>query len=159
MSGEYPSDWKDIAHRVKVDNLWRCERCNHENDYKTGHVLTVHHLDGNKSNCQRWNLAALCQRCHLSIQSRVHMDQGILFPDRVADWFVPHLKGYLEWLITQEEAATSSEPSVPAPALSLGGTSPSPTKTDQSPSMLSGCQSPTGSSTPTTVAGRDSWPA
>ncbi|GAH88897.1 unnamed protein product, partial [marine sediment metagenome] len=28
-------------------------------------MLTVHHLDGNKANCEDWNLAALCQRCHL----------------------------------------------------------------------------------------------
>lgn len=35
-------------------------------------ILTVHHLDGDKLNCRWWNLAALCQRCHLSIQGRVN---------------------------------------------------------------------------------------
>lgn len=28
-------------------------------------VLTVHHLDGDPTNCDRDNLIALCQRCHL----------------------------------------------------------------------------------------------
>ena len=159
MSGTYPDDWKDISLRVKDDNLWLCERCKHGNDYMTGHVLTVHHLDGNKSNCERWNLAALCQRCHLSIQSRVHMGQGILFPDRVADWFVPHLKGYLEWLTTQEEVATSLEPSAPANTLLPEDSSPSPTKMDQRPSIETDKPSPADSSTLPNVAGRDSWPA
>jgi hypothetical protein len=59
-------------------------------------VLTVHHLDGNKSNCDDWNLAALCQRCHLRVQGRVRMDQ-LFFEDilDVSAWFKPHLAGFL----------------------------------------------------------------
>jgi len=83
--------------RRKADAAgWRCERCQHPNDLASGHVLTVHHLDGNKYNCADWNLAALCQRCHLTIQARVRMEQGsfgeIL---AVSAWFKPHLEGYL----------------------------------------------------------------
>lgn len=96
---EYPPDWDQIARRIKDRAKWQCERCKHPNDHKTGHVLTVHHLDGNKANCADWNLAALCQRCHLSIQGRVKMDQ-MFFPEilDVADWFKPHLKGYYDYL-------------------------------------------------------------
>lgn len=93
----YPANWKQIAFGIKARNLWKCERCGHANNRETGHVLTVHHLDGNKANCADWNLAALCQRCHLSIQGRVKMDQlffiGII---QVSDWFKPHYEGYLK---------------------------------------------------------------
>ena len=95
----YPSNWKEIADRIKAKAGWVCERCRHANEPKTGHTLTVHHLDGNKANCADWNLAALCQRCHLRIQGRVKMHQ--LFFDEVltvSEWFKPHLKGYLESL-------------------------------------------------------------
>lgn len=91
----YPDDWKEIAGRVKAAAGNRCERCKHINDLASGHVLTVHHLDGDKANCEDWNLAALCQRCHLAIQGRVKMDQGFfeaLLP--VSEWFRPHLDGY-----------------------------------------------------------------
>lgn len=93
---EYPDNWPDIALSIKIANDWKCERCKHENDFPSGHVLTVHHLDGNKANCEDWNLAALCQRCHLRIQGRVKMEQGFfeaVMP--VSDWFKPHLAGYL----------------------------------------------------------------
>lgn len=55
-------------------------------------ILTVHHLDGDKLNCRWWNLAALCQRCHLSIQGRVIMDRPWLFEH--SDWFKPYVAGY-----------------------------------------------------------------
>jgi 5-methylcytosine-specific restriction endonuclease McrA len=74
MSG-YPPNWPEIAGRIKEAAGWKCERCGHPNEFESCHVLTVHHLDGDKQNCQDWNLAALCQRCHLSIQGRVKMDQ------------------------------------------------------------------------------------
>lgn len=93
----YPKNWKEIAERIKAKAGWRCERCTNPNDRATGHVLTVHHLDGNKSNCEDWNLAALCQRCHLAIQGRVKMDQ-LFFLDilPVSGWFKPHYEGYLK---------------------------------------------------------------
>jgi 5-methylcytosine-specific restriction endonuclease McrA len=93
----YPENWPLIAKLVKDNAGWRCERCKHRHDVTTGHVLTVHHLDGRKSNCALWNLAALCQRCHLSVQGRVKMDQ-LFFVEilDVAEWFKPHLAGYLK---------------------------------------------------------------
>jgi len=97
---EYPEDWKEIARRVKTAAGWACERCKHPHAAETHHVLTVHHLDGNKGNCENWNLAALCQRCHLAIQGRVKMAQ-MFFPEilPVAEWFRPHMEGYSAALI------------------------------------------------------------
>jgi len=93
----YPTDWPAIATKIKDAAGWRCERCQHPHDLESGHVLTVHHLDGNKANCATWNLTALCQRCHLKIQGRVKMNQ-LFFAEitGVSDWFKPHLAGYLE---------------------------------------------------------------
>jgi hypothetical protein len=95
-AGNYPPDWPQIAQRIKDAAGWICERCKHPHDLPSGHVLTVHHLDGNKSNCADWNLAALCQRCHLRVQGRVKMDQ-LFFVEilDVAEWFKPHLAGFL----------------------------------------------------------------
>jgi hypothetical protein len=55
-------------------------------------VLTVHHLNGIKSNCLWWNLAALCQVCHLSVQGRVDMEQMWLLEH--SDWFKPYAAGW-----------------------------------------------------------------
>lgn len=105
-TNKYPPDWPEIARRVKDRNGWRCERCRHRNEKATGHVLTVHHLDGDKSNCADWNLAALCQRCHLSVQGRVKMPQRFM-PEilPVSPWFRPHLEGYLNATANQREEA------------------------------------------------------
>lgn len=92
---DYPDDWKDIANRIKDGANRVCERCKHPHNVESGHVLTVHHLDGDKANCEDWNLAALCQRCHLRIQGRVVMKQ-MFMPEivTVSEWFKPHLAGY-----------------------------------------------------------------
>ena len=47
-------------------------------------MLTVHHLDMNPANCDPSNLVALCQSCHLSIQSRVDWLQSYMFD--MPDW-------------------------------------------------------------------------
>ena len=66
----YPKDWAEIAERIKTLAGWRCEHCGHEHAPGKGYTLTVHHLDGDKSNCGFGNLVALCQRCHLRIQAK-----------------------------------------------------------------------------------------
>lgn len=81
-----------VADGVLVSAAWR--------------ILTVHHLDGNKRNCHWWNLAALCQRCHLEIQGRVKMDQ--VYPWEHSEWFKPYAAGYyayhyLKQSLTREE--------------------------------------------------------
>jgi hypothetical protein len=55
-------------------------------------ILTVHHLDGDKANCRWWNLAALCQRCHLTIQGRVQLHR--VWPWEHSDWFKPYAAGW-----------------------------------------------------------------
>lgn len=92
--GEYPANWPEIAEVVKQEAGRKCERCRHDHEPAAGYTLTVHHLDGDRSNCTRWNLAALCQRCHLSIQGRVFMPQFYMFEH--SEWFQPHVLGYLE---------------------------------------------------------------
>lgn len=64
-------------------------------------ILTVHHLDGNKANCRWWNLAALCQRCHLEIQGKVHMQQ--IWPHEHSDWFKPYAAGWYAFSYLGEE--------------------------------------------------------
>ena len=101
---DYPADWPEIAKGIKDAAGWRCERCGHPHETPTNRqpcddrcmhppdgkqrVLTVHHLDMNPANCADWNLVALCQCCHLSIQSRVDFAQAWMFDD---------LPGWLAW--------------------------------------------------------------
>jgi len=82
------------AHTGTVEAQWR--------------ILTVHHFDGDKANDAWWNTLALCQRCHLTIQSRV--DPDIPFFLEHSEWSKPYVAGFYAWkyegrLITREEAA------------------------------------------------------
>lgn len=90
-SGTYPADWLAIATRVKGEASWRCIRCQvpHDANPATGNTLTVHHLNGNKSDCRWHNLLALCQRCHLNIQRRVNPDRPWIMTEH-SDWFKPY---------------------------------------------------------------------
>lgn len=97
FTGAYPSCWPLIAAGVKVENNDRCERCGHPHDPAAGYTLTVHHLDNDKSNCARWNLAALCQKCHLHIQAKLLMAQYWMFEH--SDWMKPHVDGYYKSLL------------------------------------------------------------
>lgn len=113
ITGEYPPDWKEISARVKAEADWRCIRCGHGDDRPgeaspcTAHcthpdngkqrMLTVHHLDGDKGNCRWWNLLALCQACHLSVQARVIPERAWLWEH--SDWFKPYVAGYYAWAI------------------------------------------------------------
>lgn len=90
--GEYPDNWKEIADKVKEDAGWKCVRCGHEHDPANGYCLTVHHLDIDPSNCNWWNIPPLCQRCHLSIQSRVVMERTWMMEH--SEWFKPFVSGY-----------------------------------------------------------------
>lgn len=90
--GEYPPNWAEIATQVKADAGGKCVRCGHVHEPATGYTLTVHHLDLDKSNCEWWNLAALCQRCHLQIQSKVAMERPWMLPH--SEWFKPYVAGY-----------------------------------------------------------------
>ncbi len=96
FKGEYPPHWGRIAIAVKEKWGWKCERCGEPHDVMTGHVLTIHHLDGDKSNNDDWNLACLCQRCHLHIQGKVTLSQFFMFEH--TGWMIPHVEGYYKSL-------------------------------------------------------------
>jgi 5-methylcytosine-specific restriction endonuclease McrA len=65
--------------------------CTHARDGKM-RVLTVHHLNGDKSNDAWWNLLALCQVCHLQVQANVIPERPWLFEH--TPWFKPYVAGY-----------------------------------------------------------------
>lgn len=96
QSGTYPENWKEIANAVKIAANWRCVRCGHKHDPGSGHTLTVHHADNNKSNCQWYNLLPLCQWCHLSVQARVDLDRPWVMAEH-SEWFKPFVGGYFAW--------------------------------------------------------------
>lgn len=92
-TGEYPPNWDEIALKIKDEAGWLCVRCGHVHQPKEGYCLTVHHLDGKKNNCVWHNLLPLCQRCHLTIQSKVDISQSWMWEH--SSWFLPFLAGYL----------------------------------------------------------------
>jgi hypothetical protein len=97
----YPPNWPAIAQDCKDRAGWKCIRCKHEHDPALGYGLTVHHLDLDPSNNAWWNLAALCQRCHLRIQAKVIMERYYMFEH--TDWFKPYVAGYYAHLHNQPE--------------------------------------------------------
>ncbi len=89
--GKYTADWPDIAREVKEDAGWKCVRCEHKHDPSAGYCLTVHHFDGNKGNMDRWNLMALCQRCHLTVQAKANPRDQLMFDPSA--WALPYVAG------------------------------------------------------------------
>jgi hypothetical protein len=76
-----------VAHGTSVEARWR--------------VLTVHHLNGDKFDCRWWNLAALCQRCHLQIQGKVQMPR--VWPWEHSEWFKPYAAGWYAFTYLGED--------------------------------------------------------
>jgi len=75
---KYPKEWKKISKAVieKANNCCKlCPSANYKPHWKTGSkvVLTVHHIDGNINNNSKYNLIALCQRCHLILDLELHI--------------------------------------------------------------------------------------
>lgn len=81
----YPADWPVISAAVKEAAGWRCEgspmfpqcRARHGAAHPvTGSlvVLTVGHLDHEPEHCERANLRAWCQRCHLNYDAKHHAE-------------------------------------------------------------------------------------
>lgn len=67
-----------ISVGVSVEAQWR--------------ILTVHHLNGHKTDCRWWNLVPLCQRCHLRVQRVVVMDR--VYPWPHSSWFKPYVAAF-----------------------------------------------------------------
>ncbi len=95
---QYPPALPQIARGIKASAGWKCVRCGHAHEPKAGYTLTVHHLDMNKSNLALWNLAALCQRCHLSIQSKVDFEQVYMFEH--TGWMKLFVEGFMAAKLT-----------------------------------------------------------
>jgi hypothetical protein len=67
-------------------------------------ILTVHHLRQGreaKRDLRWWNLAPLCQRCHLQVQRKVHMER--VYPWPHTEWFRPYVAGWYAWAYLGEE--------------------------------------------------------
>lgn len=64
-------------------------------------ILTVHHFDGDKSNDRWWNKLALCQKCHLSFQSRVNPRIPYMFEHK--DWLKPYVAGFYAFTYQKRE--------------------------------------------------------
>jgi hypothetical protein len=101
--GAYGEFGTDVRAETFAAHREAC-RAPHDARYR---VLTVHHLDGIKPNLRWWNLAALCQRCHLTIQGRVQMAR--IYPWPHSDWFKPYVAGWYGWTylgldLTREDA-------------------------------------------------------
>jgi hypothetical protein len=58
-------------------------------------ILTVHHLNRIKHDLRWWNLCALCQRCHLTIQSKVYLERP--WYREHTEWFKPHAAAWYAW--------------------------------------------------------------
>jgi 5-methylcytosine-specific restriction endonuclease McrA len=56
--------------------------------------LTVHHLDNDKTNTAKWNLAALCQRCHLHMMGKVHWTEQYMLEH--PEWMKSHVEAYFK---------------------------------------------------------------
>lgn len=97
----YPPNWKEVATAVKDEAGWRCVRCDAPHSVEGWRILTVHHLDGDKSNSRWFNLVALCQRCHLAIQGKVKMEQTYLYEH--SEWFRPYVAGYYAFTVLGED--------------------------------------------------------
>lgn len=75
----YPPNWREISSRIRFERAdGACEFCkiayHGEPHPVTGStvVLTVAHLDHDEANCADENLAAMCQRCHLTYDALHH---------------------------------------------------------------------------------------
>jgi hypothetical protein len=84
---KYPPDWKAIRQEILERAGSQCEGsprypdCRAENgkphpETRSKVVLTVAHLDHNTQNCDRGNLRAWCQRCHLTYDAKLHAENA-----------------------------------------------------------------------------------
>lgn len=75
-------------------------------------ILTVHHFDGAKDNDAWWNKLALCQKCHLQIQTKVNPEIPWMFEH--SEWLKPYVAGfyaekYLKENLSREEVMARLE--------------------------------------------------
>ena len=92
---DYPPYWDEIAAYIKDKADWKCERCGHPHDPAAGYTLTVAHMIPDKSLVEEWNLAALCQRCHLHCQHKIDFEQPYMFEHSA--WVAWRWEAFIEW--------------------------------------------------------------
>lgn len=104
----YPPNWKEISEYVRFERAEnKCEVCGAEN-YKphpeTGSkvILTVAHLDHTPENCDLDNLKAMCQKCHLTYDSNIHLVNRMRCQD-TPDMFSGKMGSPHEWEGKDEE--------------------------------------------------------
>lgn len=90
---QYPSNWKTEIRPAILERDNHCckfchlpnycfinkktrEICLPDEDNVTRIILTIAHLDQDKTNNDYENLAALCQKCHLGIDLKHHMENA-----------------------------------------------------------------------------------
>lgn len=104
--------------RIYSHQLMPCDdHCTHPRDGKL-RILTVHHLTGQKDDNRWWNLLALCQSCHLTIQGKVIPEQAYLHPHSA--WFVPYVCGFYAATIGRLEITRAEAEADPHRWLALG---------------------------------------
>lgn len=61
---EYSKEWtSDLRNSIRIRDNFTCQHCGtHQKQLKS--ILSVHHIDYNKKNCQENNLISLCKKCH-----------------------------------------------------------------------------------------------
>lgn len=97
----YSLEAKEAMSQVKADAKGKCERCHADHAPEKGFTLTVHHLNPDINQNKKWNLAALCQRCHLMFQHHNPFFTWLLdYPEyylsHCEDWFRKHLEQYFQ---------------------------------------------------------------
>lgn len=76
----YPSNWDEIAFKVKQEAGWKCQVCGKQcrrpgEPFDTHRrTLTVAHLDHVPEHMERSNLMAMCAPCHLRYDAEQHAE-------------------------------------------------------------------------------------
>jgi 5-methylcytosine-specific restriction endonuclease McrA len=83
-----------------------------------GLSFTVHHFDGRKDNNAWWNLMALCNSCHLTIQGRVIPERPWLFEHSA--WMVHYVCGFYAYYYGQQQITRVEAIEEPDRWLALG---------------------------------------
>ena len=61
----YSIDWTETLRRsIRERDHYTCQRCG---KLQSDKAFDVHHVDGNKKNCNPDNLITLCRKCHIRI--------------------------------------------------------------------------------------------
>ena len=75
----YPPEWtKSLRLSIRIRDEYRCALCQHDcfNDKRQP---DVHHINGDKQNCDKSNLITLCRSCHRIVESAWHKPDTRLF--------------------------------------------------------------------------------